>query len=367
MAKESKKDTSSHLDGLLSHIEEGLNKEFGSDTATRLNSPMSLSKVDYWVTSRSMIVDKILMGDRQPPCSLVPFGRQMEVAGLNGSGKTTLCAQIAAETQKQGGIVVVTDSEERIDEVYWTSLGVDCNRIVRVTAHTIEQVFNKQIKAVKDIREYKEKYDINPPVLFIWDSIGSTSTEKIFDEMDNNPMEAAGKIMGKNAIALGNGLKLINDLISKDKICYLFTNHLYQKYNVQYGDPWETYGGEKVRFFATVRLRLSHIGNINENDETIEQDRVIGKKVQVKAIKNSMAPVLITMNTAIMGGQGFSDDWTTKDIAEKTKIITKAGAWSTCNLSDNESVKYQGWKGYLEKVVPHPSYQLLKNKILELM
>src|SRR5690242_4302839 len=146
-------ETSSDLDSILSSIQDDLNAAFGEGTATRLSDAATLSQIDDWVSTRSIVVDSVLRGGRPPGASLVPFGRQMELSGPPGSGKTTLCAQIAAEVLSRGGIVLLTDTEERIDHDYWTSLGADPTRMVSIKATTLEEVFEKQYRAIKFARD----------------------------------------------------------------------------------------------------------------------------------------------------------------------------------------------------------------------
>ena len=55
----------------------------------------------------------------------VPRGRIVEIYGPESSGKTTLALHIAAEAQKQGGIVAFIDAEHALDPVYAGNLGVD--------------------------------------------------------------------------------------------------------------------------------------------------------------------------------------------------------------------------------------------------
>ncbi len=48
----------------------------------------------------------------------IPKGRITEIYGAEASGKTTLALHIAAECQKQGGIVAFIDVEHALDPIY---------------------------------------------------------------------------------------------------------------------------------------------------------------------------------------------------------------------------------------------------------
>lgn len=365
MAKSTKKDpvpTANQLDDILGEIQSDLNKLYGVGTAARLSEPGITSKVDDWVSTRSIVVDSVLRGGRPKGSSLVPFGRQMEISGLNGAGKSSLCAQIAAEVQSQGGIAIVVDTEERIDEPYWTQLGVDTSRIVHISADSVEDVFNKQYSTLRKIKEnYK---DIK--ILMLWDSLGGTSKNALIDpDSKEAPMEQIKQAFGRAAAEISQGMMLINDIVGDTRTCYLYTNHVYHKMNAGHGDPYETYGGEKPKFYATVRLRLSRVGVIKDADFVSEKDMVIGHKVRVKALKNSMAPYLMERDAVVMGGRGFVNEYTVFDAAADLGVIKKSGAWSTWITANGEEVKFQGFAGFESKVVTHPEYAGLVARVEE--
>lgn len=341
-----------NVDKAADAIQKAFEKEFGEGALGRLSDEDSLSKIDTWVSSGSDVVDHVFAGGRTRPCPLVPFGRQIEISGQPGSGKSTLCAMIAAQTQKIGGVVIVVDTEDRIDQPYWETLGVDVSRVLSIKETKIEDIFRKQLKIIDLVK--KTSPDI--PMLMIWDSIGGSSVLKD----DSDPM--SDEAYGKEAKVMSRGLKQINHHIAKSNVCYLYTNHLYMKMGVSFGDPWETSGGQKLKYFATVRLRVVSVGQITDQDE-YGNKTVIGNKVLVKAVKNSMSPRLIEMEGAIIGGNGFDNDWTVKELAESSKIIAKAGAWSTCKMPSGEEVKFQGWSGFKEKIVTHPEYDELRKNV----
>jgi len=349
----------------LKQFQDCMNTEFGEGTVQRLSSSSSLSKIDHWASTRSIVVDKVLAGGRPMPCTLLPFGRQTEIHGLPGSGKTTLCAQISAEVQSKGGMVVAIDTEERIDHPYWSQLGVDVDRVQSLTANSIEEVFKKQYKLL--LWHISECPTL--PLLMLWDSLGGTTTDAIATAIEEgeDPMEVAKKSMMMNARAIAAGMRLINPLIAKSRVAYVYTNTMYMKPNVKYGDPFETPGGWVAKYFATVRLRLKRVGQLLEEDPVTGQRKIYGHRIEVSTEKNSMAPNLIGLEGAILGGLGFSNDWTVREIAEALKIIKKAGAWSTWVTTSGEEVKFQGFNGFVEKVKPHPEYQQLVDAVMAVL
>jgi recombination protein RecA len=348
------KDSEKALEDTLSKVQDDLNKSFGDASVMRLNDG-ALSKIDHWVSSRSMVVDSVLRAGRPEGSSLVPFGRQMEISGPEDSGKTTLCAQIAAETQAAGGLVLITDTEEKLAEDYWTALGVDTGKILYIRATDLEDVFDKQYMAMQIAR----KAASDRKVLLIWDSLGGTAGAEMIDpESDESPMTQAKKFGMQQAKVISDGMSLINTIVSKTRVCYLFTNHEYQKIGVTYGNKRETRGGGKPKYFATVRLQLTPVGRIKEKDEFSAHDREIGKQVRVKALKNHMGGMLLERDAIIVTGRGFVDSYTVFDIAKTLKLMTGKG-WVTWKTPKGEEVKFQGWRGFEKVVVPHAEYPAL--------
>lgn len=343
----------SKLNKIIDNIQSKFAKEFGDKSIGRLSDDDNLSKISEWISTGSDVVDHVLLGGRKAPNSLIPLGRQVSIEGLEGSSKTTLCAQICSNLQRQGGIFVMIDSEDRVDQPYWESLGCDLSKIISIRENKIEDIFRKQIKMI----EFLNKEAPDTPVAFCWDSIGSSSVIK--DEKEDVMSDAS---YGKEAKILARGLKIINHEIAKSKIAYIYTNHLYMKMGVSMGDPWETSGGQKLKYFATVRLRLKKVGQIAEEDEHGNKV-VIGNRVEVKAVKNSMSPLLLSCEAAVIGGEGYSNEWTVKERAENLKILTKSGAWSKIKLPSGTEVAFQGWNGFKEKVVTHPEYPALRELV----
>jgi recombination protein RecA len=333
-------------------IQKSFEKEYGKGAISALSDPENLSKIDTWTDTGSDAIDHALAGGRTRPCPLLPFGRQIELAGLESSGKTTTCAMIAAQVQRMGGLVIIVDTEDRVDHPYWESLGVNIDKVLSIRETKIEDIFRKQLKLISLIK--KNFPDV--PVLLIWDSIGGSSVLK----EDADPM--SDEAYGKEAKVLARGLKQINHEIAKSKVCYLYTNHLYMKMGISFGDQWETSGGQKLKFFATIRLRLVRIGQITEDDE-YGNKTVIGNRILIKTVKNSMSPKLVEVEGAIIGGSGWSNEWTVKELAEASKVITKSGAWSKCMMPSGVEIQFQGWNGFKEKVVKHEEYAELRKNV----
>lgn len=330
-------------DQLISNVVKTMEKQFGDGTALTPDSGTILCKVDHWVSTRNFLIDSAIAGGLPMPRPIVPFGRLTEISGKNGTGKTTLLGQIMAETQATGGIAAIMDTEQALDLAYFEKLGVNLAKLIVVQADTIEDVFTRMEALIRVIKDA----DSRRLICIGWDSLGGTPTNaQAAAEAGDHFYAEAAKVVGKN-------LQRVMQMISRERIALVFNNHVYRRMDVKYGDPWETYGGEKVKFYATLRLRLDRVSQISEGKD--DDKMIIGHKVKVKVVKNKMAPMLRTVEVPCLGNHGFSLDYSVYEHGAKQGVFT-GKTWRTWVTPSGEEVKFLGWNGFQEKVMQHPEY-----------
>jgi len=343
---------------------EGMTKKFGQGSVIIPTKSTVLCKVETWATSSNFVIDSAIAGGNVIPGGL-PFGRLTEIAGRNGSGKTTLLGHFVAATQKMGGLAAVADTEQALDLGYWDKLGVDLEHLIITQAECIEEVFERFEHLITVVRSLGTAV----PILIGWDSLGGTPTRAQLNATADKKFYAeAAKVVGQN-------LQRTIQMISRQQIALVFVNHLYRDINVQYGDPWQSYGGEKVQFHSSLRLRLikgaaikeagaGEGGNSEEGDDDDSSDKdTIGHMNRVQVLKNKMAPVLRTVKVPCLGNRGFDPNFIVYSQGMKMKVITKSKAWCKWEPSDGDEVNFQGWAGFKEKVMTHELYQELVDEI----
>lgn len=335
---------------LIGSIVEKMDKKFGEGAALIPDAGTILCKVDHWVSTRNFLIDSAIAGGLPLPRPLIPFGRLTEISGKNGTGKTTLLGQIIAETQATGGLAVILDTEQALDLAYFAKLGVDLSKMIIVQAETIEEVFTRMETLIEVVRSQ----DADVKVCIGWDSLGGTPTKaQLGADADDHFYAEAAKVVGKN-------LQRTMQLINRQRIALIFNNHVYRNINIKYGDPMESYGGEKVQFFSTLRMRLKRIGQIKDGE-----DNVIGHKVQLKVLKNKMAPILRTVDVPCLGNLGFSLDYSVYEHAISQGLF-KGKTWKEWVTAQGEVVKFQGWRGFQEKVLEHDDYPELVTEVVKM-
>lgn len=338
---------------LVQHAISGMEKKFGTGSAITPTSETVLCKVEQWASTGNFVIDGAIAGGNKIPGG-IPFGRLTEIAGRNGSGKTTFLGHAVADTQRQGGVACVIDTEQALALDYWEKLGVNLDHLLLTQAECIEEVFERMEHLIMTIKGF----DANVPVLIGWDSLGGTPTKaQLNATADQHFYAEAAKVVGKN-------LQRVIHLISKERIALVFVNHLYRDINVQYGDPWASYGGEKVQFYSSLRVRLAKGSPIKEgsNDEDEDKD-TIGHRNKVQILKNKMAPILRTVRVPCLGNRGFDPTYMVFEQAIKMAIFSKSKSWVKWKLDNGDEINFQGWNGFLEKVVTHPSYPDLMDEV----
>ena len=120
-----------------------VNKKAGRTVAHDLTGD-NPTQVKEWIPTGSRWLDSIICKGQ---LAGIPVGKITEIAGLEATGKSYMAAQIAANAQKQGKMVVYFDSESAIDPSFLERSGCDLERLIYVQASSVEFV----LETIEDI------------------------------------------------------------------------------------------------------------------------------------------------------------------------------------------------------------------------
>ncbi len=299
-----------------------------------LNEDEAPTNVDGWISTGCAMLD-VAISNR--PYGGLPVGRITEITGLEQSGKSLVSAHLLAETQKQGGVAVLIDTETAVSRDFLEAIGVDVSKLLYVTADSVEQIFDMTETIIEKVRETsKDKL-----VTIVVDSVAAASTTNELASDYKKDGYATDK-----AIIISKAMRKITNMIGRQKISLVFTNQLRQKMNAMFGDPWTTSGGKALAFHASVRLRLKNMGQIKMKQGG--QERTVGMKVRCQVVKNRMGPPLRAADFEIYFDRGIDNYGSWLKVMKENNLVKQAGAWYTyVDTETGEEIKFQS-KDFIE-------------------
>ncbi|MGY6529073.1 MAG: recombinase RecA [Cyanobacterium sp.] len=281
------------LNLVLSQIE----RNFGKGAIMRLGDASKM-KVET-ISSGALTLDLALGGG-------LPKGRIIEIYGPESSGKTTLALHAIAEVQKAGGVAAFVDAEHALDPNYSSALGVDIDNLL------VAQPDNGE-SALEIVDQLVRSAAVD---LVVIDSVAAlVPRAEIEGEMGDLQVGLQARLMSK-------ALRKIAGNIGKSGSTVIFLNQLRQKIGISYGSPEVTTGGTALKFYASVRLDIRRIQTLKKGSEG-----EYGIRAKVKVAKNKVAPPFRIAEFDIIFGSGISRTGCLLDLAEKTDVVSRKGAW----------------------------------------
>jgi recombination protein RecA len=286
------------------------------------------TNVNGWISTGAAMMD-VAISNR--PYGGIPVGRITEITGLEQSGKSLLSAHILAETQKQGGVAVLIDTETAVSREFFDAIGVDVSKLLYVSVDTVEDIF----ETIETIIEKVRTSEKDKLVTIVVDSVAAASTKK---EMESD-YDKDGYATDK-AIIISKAMRKITNVIGRQKIAVIFTNQLRQKLGVMFGDPWTTSGGKALAFHASVRLRLKNVGQIKT--KIGGADKVVGISVRAQVVKNRLGPPLRSADFEIYFDRGIDNYGSWLTVLKDNKLVKQGGAWyEYVDTDSGEVIKFQ--------------------------
>jgi recombination protein RecA len=247
-----------------------------------------------------------------------------------------MAAQIAANAQKMGKLVVYFDSESAIDPSFLERTGCDLEQLMYVQATSVEFV----LETVEELLGATEEQ-----LLFIWDSLALTPS--ISDvEGDFNPQSS----MAVKARILAKGMSKLIIPIADSQATFLVLNQL--KTNIPQGPnariiamttPYMTPGGKALQYSYSLRIWLT---GRKSKAAFIEDDKGyrIGSEVKAKLEKSRFGTQGRNCTFRILWGTediGIRDEESWFEAVKTSEYLKSAGAWYTLTMPDGYTKKFQ--------------------------
>jgi len=331
-----------------------VNKKAGRHVAHDLTGE-NPTEVKEWISTGSRWLDSIVCKGQ---VAGIPVGKVSELAGLTSTGKSYMAAQIAANAQKQGKIVVYFDSESAIDPDFLERAGCDLGRLMYIQATSVEFV----LETIEELLGASEDQ-----LLFIWDSLAFTPSVSDV-EGDFNPQSS----MAVKARILAKGMSKLVIPIADKQATLLVLNQL--KTNIPSGPnariiamttPYMTPGGKALHYSYSLRIWLT---GRKAKTAFVEDEKGfrIGSEVKAKIEKSRFGTQGRNCAFRILWGTedvGINDEESWFDAVKSSEYLKSAGSWYTLEMPDGYTKKFQPSK-WAEVIKTDEEF---RNKIVQLM
>lgn len=321
----------------LEEVAKELNKVYGTGSVIHGDEKKSYDEV---ISTGSLGLD-IALGTMGIPKRA---GKIIEIFGWESCGKTTLAETIIGNFQKAGEICLQVDGEG-MDENYAKALGITLKDLYLITLdeHAGEGAFDKMEKMV-------ETGEIG---LVVIDSYNALQPLKLVEG------EMGEASMGVHARMLGKAVMKANTLAQKHGTNFLFLGQLREKIGQMFGNPETTQGGNSLKFYSSVRLRVSR-STTAENSVIGENKEKLGNKTTVKVEKNKLSMPFKSCSFDIIYGLGIDKVGELIDLGHEYEVLKVYGKSITYDGTKHDGVDFK------QMLTDTPELQEeVRNKIIE--
>ena len=147
--------------------------------------------------------------------------------------------------------------------------------------------------------------------------------------------------VGLQARLMSKAMRKLAGILNSHKCTVIFINQLREKVGVIYGNPETTTGGRALKFYASVRIDIRRAEAIKDGAN------IIGNTVNVKIVKNKVAPPFKNCQVDIIYGKGINKAAEVIDMGVQLGIIKRTGSWYEYN-GERFANGREAAKAYLE-------------------
>jgi len=280
-----------------------------------------------------------------------PAGRSTQIFGGESTGKTVLAAEAIGSSQRQKGKAWLDDTEgvwdlDRSETIH----DVKPDELVQNDSATLEELFDTNIRKAID-----ESIKIVAPCCYVTDSLTTLPSVKETEEELGKASYGTSR-----AKTLSAAFRKIQDDLNKTNLALLFIDQERDNVGVTFGDSTTTPGGRALKFYASVRVRLSHEERIKNASE-----KIIGVRLGFFTRKNKIAPPFREGSFRVLFDYGIDDIGSSIEWLHENDPIWKGKAKKDVPWEiDALKLKGRGLNALAEKVEGEGLEKELQNEVL---
>ncbi|MEA3439689.1 MAG: ATPase domain-containing protein [Chloroflexota bacterium] len=234
----------------------------------------------------------------------IPGGSICEIFGPMGSGKTTLCQHIIAEAQRNGSMCVYIDVDQTLDIHFAEQCGVNINRL-----------FISQKQRADQVLSIAETMARSGAIgVLVIDPVSSLIASA---EFERSPEHTSIRSVD---LIISQTLNRLVKVLQRTETLIIFTNITTGRSKVIYHRLKENPAKVALKFHSALRLRLSLLETISQNQQ------IIGQRIGVQIVKNRFAPCLDRTELDIMYNDGIRKTGEIFDLGIRLSIIEQCGS-----------------------------------------
>jgi RecA/RadA recombinase len=320
----------------------------------------SLSLVDGWIDTGSTVLNALISGKLDGG---IPKGRVTLLAGESMTGKSLFVQKILAQAQRQGLTPVIFDTENSIDPVGATRLGLDISKVKYVPSVTIEETRNSIFKFLTNVKAK----GLEGKFIIAIDSLGNLQSQQ---EMNRMEKESTSADMGSAARAMKSLLKTCNNMGALTRTTILCTNHVYDDPSAMFPSLEKHMpGGKSVTYLPSVSVQLARKPMKDDGGKTFDSNMVAGQKnysgVIIRALtrKNRFIKQYLEAEMYLSFSTGLDKYYGLLDLAVGMGAVVQNGA--TYALPDGTKLGYyKNWRkdsDVWDQILPKLQEEITKN------
>lgn len=233
----------------------------------------------------------------------LPKGRITEIFGPEASGKTSLSLQVIGKAQKKGGMAAFVDAEHALDPKYAEKLGVNMEDLLLSQPDYGEQA----LEIAESLVEMKMD-------VVVVDSVAALVPKAELDgEMEDQQIGLQARMMSK-------AMRKLTAKVKRSGTVFIFINQTRSKIGVMWGSPETTSGGNALKFYASLRIKVNRIKSVKASD------KVVGARMKARVVKNKVAAPFNEAEYEIDFDYGVNNYKSIAEMGIELGVIKKSGS-----------------------------------------